>query len=264
MSMLHSADGYACCSDESLQCWIYCFYGMPFSPSIIISSWPGTSWWPCWSAYARRVSFSNDKVSFGKFQFILFLHAVLHSDYTTGLSYLMKYPSNIDVMSIIRHSLHLYAPEVWNFHFLRHMMCGCELRRRRLNGKSNRHAQTLTRLRYHWQSSCEPLIIAVSQFNFGLSFVMNKFFDSNAFLIADIRKYNKWIYPSVVGRFVDGQQAIGIGQWKISITATQYAFKSRASNVDASTIWSTALVERRNEGRASKSWIKKWADARTH
>lgn len=37
--------------------------------------------------------------------------AVLHSDYTTGLSYLMKYPSNIDVLSIIRHSLHMYAPD---------------------------------------------------------------------------------------------------------------------------------------------------------
>lgn len=37
---------------------------------------------------------------------------VLHSDYTTALSYLMKYPSNIDVLLIIRHSLHMYAPEV--------------------------------------------------------------------------------------------------------------------------------------------------------
>lgn len=37
---------------------------------------------------------------------------MLHSDYTTGLSYLMKYPSNIDVMSIIRHSLHMIAPNV--------------------------------------------------------------------------------------------------------------------------------------------------------
>ncbi|XP_055324041.1 TBC1 domain family member 5 [Sitodiplosis mosellana] len=35
---------------------------------------------------------------------------MLHSDYTTGLSYLMKYPSNIDVLLIIRHSLHMYAP----------------------------------------------------------------------------------------------------------------------------------------------------------
>lgn len=37
---------------------------------------------------------------------------VLHSDYTTGLSYLMKYPTNIDVMLIIRHSLHMLAPDV--------------------------------------------------------------------------------------------------------------------------------------------------------
>ncbi|XP_031620632.1 TBC1 domain family member 5 homolog A isoform X2 [Contarinia nasturtii] len=36
---------------------------------------------------------------------------MLHSDYTTGLSYLMKYPSNIDVLLIIRHSLHMYAPD---------------------------------------------------------------------------------------------------------------------------------------------------------
>lgn len=42
----------------------------------------------------------------------LCLLAVLHSDYTTGLSCLMKYPSNIDVMFIIRHSLHLHAPDV--------------------------------------------------------------------------------------------------------------------------------------------------------
>lgn len=38
--------------------------------------------------------------------------SVLHSDYTTGLSYLMKYPTNIDVLLIIRHSLHMYAPDV--------------------------------------------------------------------------------------------------------------------------------------------------------
>lgn len=141
MSMIHSVDGYACCSDESSQCWIYCFCGMPFLPSMNISSWPDTSWWQCWLVYGRKVSSANDYVLCGKFQFILFLHAVLHSDYTTGLSYLMKYPSNIDVMSIIRHSLHLYAPEVWNFHFLCDMMCGCELRRRRLKIKRKKKSK---------------------------------------------------------------------------------------------------------------------------
>lgn len=42
----------------------------------------------------------------------IFLLAVLNSDYTTGLSCLMKYPSNINVMFIIRYSLHLHAPDV--------------------------------------------------------------------------------------------------------------------------------------------------------
>lgn len=39
---------------------------------------------------------------------------LLYSDYTTTLMYLMRYPSDVDVTLIIRHALHMYAPEKYH------------------------------------------------------------------------------------------------------------------------------------------------------
>lgn len=43
------------------------------------------------------------------------LEIVIQNDYTTSLTYLMKYPTNIDVMLIIRHALHMISPEVRHY-----------------------------------------------------------------------------------------------------------------------------------------------------
>ncbi|XP_050068905.1 TBC1 domain family member 5 [Anopheles maculipalpis] len=38
---------------------------------------------------------------------------LIYSDYTTCLSYLMRYPSNVDIALVIRHALHMKAPKVY-------------------------------------------------------------------------------------------------------------------------------------------------------
>uniref|UniRef100_A0A1Y9HF71 Rab-GAP TBC domain-containing protein n=1 Tax=Anopheles funestus TaxID=62324 RepID=A0A1Y9HF71_ANOFN len=38
---------------------------------------------------------------------------LIYSDYTTCLSYLMRYPSNVDIALVIRHALHMKSPKVY-------------------------------------------------------------------------------------------------------------------------------------------------------
>lgn len=37
----------------------------------------------------------------------------MSGDYTTSLTYLMKYPGNVDISLIIRHALHIQSPDVY-------------------------------------------------------------------------------------------------------------------------------------------------------
>ncbi|XP_037030686.1 TBC1 domain family member 5 [Bradysia coprophila] len=40
-------------------------------------------------------------------------HQLMSGDYTTSLTYLMKYPGNVDISLIIRHALHIQSPDVY-------------------------------------------------------------------------------------------------------------------------------------------------------
>lgn len=108
--------GYVCYSVGNFPYSTCCYFGMQFLQTAIISNCPIISWWQCLYAYEINVVFYICYINIRIFSksFI----TVLLNDYTTCLTFLMRYPANVDINLILRHALHMQMPKVRSLVYL--------------------------------------------------------------------------------------------------------------------------------------------------